>query len=309
MSDFNFGLLKKLCSIHAPSGNETAMHNFLLEYIQNEKGTWDVIPEVLSGGEFQNCIVLVFGEPRTAVYTHIDNIGFMARYGNELVKVGSPKAESGYRIKGFIDGVPLKCIIEKNEHEGMIKAVTAISIEPGTDFSYDSDFRESDDYIQSCYLDNRMGVFVTLQLLKSLRNGVVAFTCWEEHGGGSASHIAGYVWKRFGIRQALICDITWVTEGVHHNKGVVVSVRDSGIPRRSYVNRIREILKKHQVDFQLEVETSGGSDGNEIQKSPYPVDWCFVGAPEDLVHSPDEKIHKNDVMSMFKAYRILMQEL
>jgi putative aminopeptidase FrvX len=63
------------------------------------------------------------------------------------------------------------------------------------------------------------------------------------------------------------------------------------------------------IEFQLEVENAGGSDGNELQKQPYPIDWCFIGAPEDMVHSPDEKVHKSDIDSMIKAYQVLMKEL
>ena len=57
------------------------------------------------------------------------------------------------------------------------------------------------------------------------------------------------------------------------------------------------------------VEKSGGSDGTELQKIPYPIDWCFVGAAEDFVHSPNEKVHKKDIESMLEAYKTLMKEL
>jgi acetylornithine deacetylase/succinyl-diaminopimelate desuccinylase-like protein len=46
-----------------------------------------------------------------------------------------------------------------------------------------------------------------------------------------------------------------------------------------------------------------------LQNSPYPFDWLFVGAPEDHVHSPDEKVHKSDIASMLELYRLLMKEL
>ena len=92
-------------------------------------------------------------------------------------------------------------------------------------------------------------------------------------------------------------------------KVCVISIRDSGIPRRSYVNKIISIAKKSKIEFQIEVESSGGSDGNELQKSSYPWDWCFIGAPEDNVHSPDEKVYKKDIQSMIDLYKVIMQEL
>ena len=100
-----------------------------------------------------------------------------------------------------------------------------------------------------------------------------------------------------------------MTSGVKHKDGVAISRRDSGLPRRSYVDRIIKLAKKSKVPFQIEVESSGGSDGNQLQKSPYPFDWCFIGAPEDNVHSPDEKVHKKDIKSMTDLYKYLMKHL
>ena len=50
-------LLKEMCSIHAPSGNEDAMTQFLLRHIEREKSNWKIQPEIYSGDEFKNCIV------------------------------------------------------------------------------------------------------------------------------------------------------------------------------------------------------------------------------------------------------------
>lgn len=107
----------------------------------------------------------------------------------------------------------------------------------------------------------------------------------------------------------MIADVSWVTEGVSHGDGPVISMRDSGIPRRSYVNKIIEIAKKSKVPFQLEVEGSGGSDGNSLQRSPYPIDWCFVGPPEANVHTADELVHKDDIKNFVALYKALMKEL
>ena len=51
------------------------------------------------------------------------------------------------------------------------------------------------------------------------------------------------------------------------------------------------------------------SDGRELQLSPYPWDWCFIGAAEENVHTPFEKVHKKDIEGMVKLYQVLMKEL
>jgi len=86
-------------------------------------------------------------------------------------------------------------------------------------------------------------------------------------------------------------------------------MRDRNIPRRSFVNRIIDVARKHKIDFQLEVEGMGSSDGRELQLSPYPFDWCFVGASQENPHSPNEKVYKHDIQCMIDLYRWLMTEL
>ncbi len=302
-------LLRRLCSIQATSGNEAKIQEHLLNYIQTEKKNWKVKPEIIHGDLFQHCIILVFGKPRTAVYAHIDNIGFQVRYENQLVKIGGPRTISGYKLVGNDSQGNIECELKVDDENNALTYIFDRAIDRGTPLSFKPNFREDSQYVQSCYLDNRLGMYNVLKLAENLENGVIVFSCWEEHGGGSVPFIAKYLWERFELKQALISDITWVTEGVHHGKGVAVSIRDSGIPRRVYVDKIASILQQHEVPYQLEVESSGGSDGNELQKQPYPIDWCFVGAPEDLVHTPDEKVHKSDIESMLKAYRILMDAL
>jgi putative aminopeptidase FrvX len=301
-------LLKTLCGISAPAGCEEPMHDFVLGYIEKEKKNWKVMPQVIHGDDFQHCIVLVFGEPRTAVYAHMDNIGFTVRYNRQLVKIGGPRCVDGYKLTGTDAEGTMDCILHVDE-ENQLSYESPREYERGTALSFKMNFREDNQYVQSCYMDNRLGVFSALEIAKTLENGVLVFSCWEEHGGGSVPYIAKYLWENYQIKQTLISDITWITEGVTHGQGVVVSLRDSGLPRKVYVDRIRQILEKNKIVFQLEVESSGGSDGNELQKQPYPIDWCFVGAPEDFVHTPDEKVHKKDIESMIAAYKILMQEL
>jgi putative aminopeptidase FrvX len=300
-------LLKKLCNIHAPSGNEEAMTQFLLSYIDKEKHKWSISPEIFQGEDLQNCIVLKFGNPRTAVFAHMDSIGFTVRYENQLIPIGGPDAQTGYHLKGEDLLGEVRCTLK--EEEGNLYYDFGRAISRGTNLTFECDFRETKEYVQSCYLDNRLGVYNALKLAETLQNGVIVFSCWEEHGGGSVPFLAKFIYEKWGIKQALISDITWVTGGVTHGKGVAISMRDYSIPRKSFVDKIVSVAHKHQVPYQLEVESSGASDGRELQASPYPIDWCFIGAPEDNVHTPNEIVHKSDIASMLHLYELLMAEI
>ena len=300
-------LLKKLCSIHAPSGEENRISEFIIDYVNTNMHNWKVKPKIYSGDGFQDSIILSFGKPKTAIYAHMDSIGFTVKYNNEIIKIGGPVVKNGIELvgsdsKGKIEGK----IIKKNEK---IFIDFNRKIDRGTSLTFKMNFKESNDYIQSCYLDNRLGVWNALKVAEKLENGIIVFSCWEEHGGGSVGFLTNFIHTKYNISQALISDITWVTEGVKAGEGVAISLRDSGIPRKKFVNKIIDLAKKNNISYQLEVESSGGSDGNEIQKSPFPVDWCFIGAAEQNVHSPKEKVHKDDIKSMVEIYEMLMKEL
>jgi putative aminopeptidase FrvX len=80
----DFSVLEQMCKIHAPSGSEYKMTEFVLDYIQQNQANWNVQPTVLSNGDFQDSIILVFGKPKTAIFAHLDSIGFTVGYGSQL---------------------------------------------------------------------------------------------------------------------------------------------------------------------------------------------------------------------------------
>jgi len=301
-------LLKQLCEIHAPSGNEVKMKEFLLKYISKEQKNWKVKPEIFQGSEFQDCIVLKFGNPRTAIFAHMDSIGFTVRYFNQLLPIGSPDAMMGTKLMGEDHLGAIECELEFDKDDHAFYKFSR-QIDRGTELTYKIDFRDSKLYVQSAYLDNRLGVYTALKVAETLKDGVIVFSCWEEHGGGSVPYLAKFIYEKWKITQALVCDITWVSDGVEHGKGVAISMRDRNLPRRSYLERIISIARKRNVSFQLEVEGMGSSDGRELQTSPYPFDWCFVGAPQQSPHTPDEKVHKHDIKAMIELYQWLMKDL
>lgn len=305
-------LLEKLIEQRGASSDEAGIKNFILEYIKSNQQNWKVQPEIIEGEDFQDCLILIFGKPKTAIFAHIDTIGFSTAYEKNLYKIGGPRTKDGFQLvgadaKGEIEAEML--VIDNEDGSNSVQYVFEREIDRGTILTFKPDFRENDTFIQSPYLDNRLGVWSALKVAESLENGAIVFTSYEEHGGNSVGFCGKYIYEKYQIRQALISDITWVTEGVKHGGGVAISMRDSGLPRRKFLNRIIELAKESGVKFQLEVESAGGSDGTMLQKTDLPFDWVFIGAPEDFVHSPDEKVYKFDIKCMVEMYAFLMRKL
>lgn len=301
--------MHQLCQIHGPSGNELRVKEFILSYVHENKGKWKNRPRIIHGAEFQDCLILEFGTPRTAVFAHMDSIGFTVRYDNRLVPIGGPEAETGYELVGMDSKGPIETKMVADLKEGLLCCDFQRLIDRGTDLVFKCHFRETEETVQSCYLDNRLGVFIALQLAETLENGVLVFSCYEEHGGGTVPFLIKYLWEKWKIPQCLVCDITWKTEGVSLGNGVAISMRDSRLPRKVFIEKVLKIARESGAKYQLEVEGFGGSDGKEIQSSPYPVDWIFIGVPEENVHSPHEMANKADINEMLKLYQVLMMWL
>ena len=305
-------LLKKLTTIRAAASDEGKMKDFILDYVEANSKNWKVQPKIVSGKGFQDCVILVFGAPRTAIYAHMDSIGFSTAYEKELFKIGGPRTIDGMQLVGADSQGEIETelmVIETEEGETSFQYISDRNIDRGTILTFKPDFRETDEYVQSPYLDNRLGVWNALKVAETIEDGAIVFGTYEEHGGNSVSYCAKYLLEEYDVHQALISDITWVTPGVVHGGGVAISMRDKGLPRRSYLDRIIELTKASGVTYQLEVESAGGSDGGMLQQSSLPIDWCFIGAAEDNVHTPDEKVFKNDIASMLALYQYLMKHL
>jgi len=308
----NYELLEQLTAIQGVASDESQIKAFILDYIESNSPQWKTQPIVLDKPWLQDNIVLIFGKPTTAIYAHTDTIGYSIGYTNDLIRVGGPRNIDGTLLVGNDNGtdVTAEVMMIETEHGDILPHyVSADKISPGTLMSFAPNFRETGEYVQSQYLDNRLGVFNALKVAETLENGVIVFGTYEEHGGNSVGYIANYLFNEYGIQQALISDITWVTSHVTHGGGVAISMRDSMLPRKVYLDRIIALAKESGVKFQLEVESAGGSDGSVLQKASLPIDWCFIGAAEDNVHSPDEKVFKSDIEAMIALYKYLMQTL
>lgn len=327
----DYQLLQTLCAIPGTAGDEGRVRDFVVDYLSKNASTFVSQPKLYHGPGFQDMVIAVFGEPRTAVFAHLDTVGFTAAYDRQLYKIGNPKAESGAELVGTDLQGEVRCTLEvvdkdeensstasdkskkatapKKDGEKTFRYTGSRDIAPGTALTYAPDWKETEEYVSSAYLDNRLGVWNALQLAANMEHGALVFSTYEEHGGGGAQFAGRFLQENYEIHQALISDVTLVSDYIKHDRGVAISMRDRGIPRRSFVDRIIQLAERHGVNFQLEVEKSGGSDGNALQDSSYAWDWCFIGPPEANYHCPGEKVFKSDIEAMRSLYDLLLQTL
>jgi putative aminopeptidase FrvX len=300
-------LLKQLCEIHAPSGEEFRVRDFIIDYVQKNCENWAQKPRLVYGDDYQDCLLMVFGKPRCAAMAHMDSIGFTAAYNNELVPIGSPAPNESSQIRNEEDKL-VDVYFDNAEKEWKLKSDQ--KLEPGSTWTWRPGFKENSELVMSPFLDNRLGIYTLLQIAPQIKDTVIAFSTYEEMSkGGKAGFLARILYSNWDIRKILIADITWVTPYVKAGEGVAISLRDVGIPRKKFRDYIVKLANESGIPFQLEIEKAGGSDGTIIGASDYPIDWIFIGAPEENPHGHIEKVHKKDIESMIKLYAFLCEHL
>jgi putative aminopeptidase FrvX len=281
------------------------MQEFLLAYIKKASVKWKKKPKIVYG-DFQDALVLIFGKPKTAIFAHMDTTGFMVRYNKELTGIGGPAFRKNDELATSKNDVSKISISGKEPNQ---KIKTSKNFPTGTSLVYAPHYKLQKGMIESPYLDNRIGLWLALKLAENMENGAIAFTAQEESGGGSAEVLTRYLFEKHGIRQALIADVTWVTEGVKEGLGPVVSLRDKFIPRKKFIDQILSVAEKNKLRVQKEVERFGSSDGGYIQKSGFPVDWCFIGPAGKEIHSSREKVSLNDCKECLTLLDVLIKTL
>ena len=254
----DFTLLKTICAIPSTAGDEGRMRDFLLNYFSEHKNNFKAKPTVYSGDEFQDMVIVVFGKPRTAIFAHTDTVAFMAGYDKELVKIGNPKAKAGSKLVGEDSKGAIKCTLvipkkkkkkKKKSDQDRFEHNYKRNIDPGTPLTYAPDFKEAKHFVQSAYLDNRLGVWNAIQQAHTMENGALVFSTYEEHGGGGAQTAGKFLQDKYKVRQALISDVTLLSDHIKHKKGVAISIRDRGIPRQSYVRKMLHWQKRMMYNF------------------------------------------------------------
>ena len=49
-------------------------------------------------------------------------------------------------------------------------------IDRATELTFKANWREDDNFVQCCYMDNRLGVWCALEVAKTLENGIICFS-------------------------------------------------------------------------------------------------------------------------------------
>ena len=304
----DINLLKKLQNVMSVTGNEEDMKFFLLNYIKKNKNKWNKCPKVIHGREYGNMIILVFGKkPRVAALAHMDEVGFMVGHNNKLFRLGYSKEKNGDKLYGYVNNKLVTARIKKRPRK--LHFTSTYDLAVGTVLSYETHWKESLNYVTNAAMDNCIGILTLLHVAKKLNNGILVFTQREEGGTlhGGLDSVAKLIYKKYNVRQILISDVTSTSSSIKHGRGPVIGIGVAETPPQHFIQKITHILDTEEV--QAEIRKGGRSDFTRLLSTPYLFDMCFVGIPVSNKHSSQERIHKQDILQMFRVYSLLMRFL
>jgi len=313
-------LLRTLTQIPAPSGYEGALRAAVHKMIQPyaDEIRTDALGNLIArkgkqGRNGKRIMLAAHLDEVGLIVAHVDAKGF-ARFS--ALGGFSPQRLVGVRVK-FLNETRGVIGLEreagqKERAPGMDKyfidtGATSPKDSPvrvGDAAVLDSDSIDLGDRLVSRCLDDRVGVALLVESLRSHKTGAnevhYVFTIQEELGGRGAGPAA------FGLEPeiGLAVDTTPATDGPNERErnliqlggGPAIKVKDTGMiadPR--LVTSLKSIAGKNRIPYQLELTESIGTDARPMQMTGAGARAGGIAIPLRNLHSPSEMIDLRDV--------------
>ena len=203
---------------------------------------------------------------------------------------------------------------------GMSREEVEKYIEVGNPITRERKLIEMGNCVNCKSIDNRVSVFVLIEMLRKLKKPpydvYAVFTVQEEVGIRGANVATQEVRPDFGF--GLDTTIAYDVPGAapHEKitqlgKGAAIKVMDSStICDYRMVKFMKEVAKKHKVNYQLEILTGGGTDTAGIQRfTPGGSIAGAVSIPTRHIHQAIEMADKTDIKNAINLLYYSIKEI
>lgn len=308
-------LLKELTQINSPSGREEKIREFILNQIKDYN--YDTTTDALG-----NIIVHKPGKGKKIMLAaHMDEIGIIVSFidKNGFIRFGSL---GGLEVKEL----PRRKVIFENGTVGIIgtdkafgdkaelsnlyidigakdKTEAEKAVRVGDTAVFVGEYFENDNIVVSKAIDNRVGCFILLDILKNNINTendlYFVFTAQEEVGLRGAKTSAYSILPDF----AFSIDVTDTGDfpdspemDVKLGSGAAIKAMDRSIVcDKEVFKTVVEIAQKENIMYQTEIMSDGGTDAGAIALTASGVKTGGISIPVRYIHSPSEMADKNDI--------------
>lgn len=325
-------VLKELCALRGPSGNEHAVRDYIIE-----KAT--PLADSVTVDRMGNVIAFKKGTKPNGKHVlldaHMDEVGMIVQGINDdgllsYLTVGGidPRVVVSKRVRVGEVGVPgvigAKAIHLQSEdeyhavlgHDRLYIDVGAKSreeaeekVKPGDYVTFDSEWVEFGDMmVKSRALDDRVGCMVMLSLLEGEYpcDITCAFTVQEEVGLRGAHCAAGHIHPDCALilEGTTANDLGDVPEHLRvcsPGKGVAISFMDrASIGHKDMGRELRSLATEKGIPWQFKSYTSGGNDGGAVQRETFGVPVTALSVPCRYIHSASSVCSFRDIDAMYQ---------
>lgn len=322
-------LLKKLCTVTAPSGHESALHEIITGQIK------DYVDEIATDA-LGNLIAHKKGKgKRLMIAAHTDEIGIIVTYIEEngfirFHNIGGMRALYALtqRVR-FLNGTvgivfyDMEKEIDKLKTDDLYIDIGAKNkeeaqklVQIGDVAGFLGEFTEQNGCVFSKSLDDRAGCYVLIEALKAVKNSendiYAVFTSQEELGLRGAAASAYSVNPDIGIA----VDVTDTGDmlgspqmEVKIGGGAAIKIKDSrSISSPKVVEFLKKIARSRGISYQLEVLVRGGTDAGAIHLTRGGVPTAALSIPTRYIHSAGEMVCKDDLSACIDLLAAVMEE-
>jgi endoglucanase len=316
-------LLKKLSEVVALPGYEKNIREVIIEEIKPFVDEYSIDPLgnliARKGKKTENGL-------RVMITAHMDEIGLVVSHVDEngFVKFKNNGALYGRNMVSsrvqFLNGTKGMVYAEKFSDETKVPTLNQLFIDVGATSPADCPVKIGDmaglegsfidlgDRVISKAMDNRVGVAVLIQALKSIENSpheiYFVFTAQEEVGRKGAQ-VSGY---SIHPDVGLAIDVTATGDTPQKlpypmklDAGPAIKIKDPGaISNRELVNTLRDIAESNNIPHQYEILEGGTTDASMMQIARSGVKVGALSIPCRYVHTPSEMVSIRDLENTLK---------
>ncbi len=338
----NTKLLAELCEVAGAPGHENRVREIVLKEIKplvdeiNIDNMGNVVA-VKKGKEGKKVMIGAHMDEIGFIVTHIDDKGFV--YFHTLGGF-DPKTLTAQRViihgkedvVGVMGSKPIHLMNAADRQKvpttkdyfidtGLDKKSLEKFVGVGDTITRERKLIEMGDCINCKSLDNRVSVFILIEMLKKIKKTppydiYAVFTVQEEIGIRGANVSSLQINPDFGF--GLDTTIAWDTPGSTKQEqvsalgeGACIKVMDSStVCDYRMVAYMKKVAKKHKIKTQLEILPAGGTDTSGIQRmNPGGSIAGAVSIPTRHIHQVIEMVNKHDVGSSINLLKACVEEL
>ena len=325
----NTALLKTICTTPGAPGFEPKIRALVLKEIE---GLADEVEIDNMGNVY--AIKKGKGDKRVMVGAHMDEIGFIVTHidDNGFIRFHTlggfdPKTLTAQRVLvhgkedviGVMASKPIHVMTAEERNKvakikdyfidtGLPADEVKKLVTIGDSITREREFIEMGPCVNGKSLDNRLAVFILLETLRNLKGKEIpfdlyaVFTVQEEVGirGANVSAMSINPDFGFGLDTTIAFDLPGASEHEKITKlgeGTAIKIMDaSTICDYRMVKYMKQTADKHEIKWQPEILTAGGTDTAGIQRMTEGGSIAgAVSIPTRHLHQVIEMAHKEDI--------------